>query len=382
MASATGTTADIHGKLVTFLANEMAREEHHASVKIELLYMPPGQFRREPIKSWHRSQQVDARFFTADAKEREVYLDQLAQEMLELAEYHADSFGMGKHPFKVISHHAMGGGRHTHNFVMLPSSDAGSADGELVGPGQSLEGTPAGLQLQLMRHLENQQRLNKDMMTSFVGTMREVMGTMREDNERLHALVRSRDDARVAELKELEAARSEEHNRQIEAATVTAEIERKGIASKRIFGLLPVIASKIIEGVDEKNGSSADEKAAKAGKKWKPSPLAIAIGELAASLTDEQQEILRANLSIEQQIMLARAIELGKKGGSVMLPMIVADLAEGLEREQLTKILAALDGDQQKMFVRVTQLAKAEADPAATTSKKSAGEGTAPPNGA
>lgn len=373
---------DLHGRLFKFLIEEMERDEHHQCVKLELFYQPAGEARRDSLKSWHRQNEADQPYFLPRGdKGAQIYIDRLAQEMIELAEYHADSYGMGRQRFKVVSHHAMGGGRHTHGFVILPTSDGSSAELDA----SELAPTTGGLQLQLMRHLENQQKLNKDMMTSFAGAMREAMTQLRTDNERLHTLIRERDAARLSELKEIEEARSKQHEQEIEAAIVTSEAERKAFANKKIFGLLPVAISRFIEGRDE---DKADSKDGKKAKKWKPSPLSIALGELAESLSEDQEEAIGAVLSIEQKIMLGEAIRVAKKGGSVILPQIVHDLFATLEREQLTKILAKLDGSQQQMIMRAVSLAKAEAEPDVSSKKASpsAGDGdtkaSAPPNGA
>jgi hypothetical protein len=372
-----GSTSDIHARLAAFIVDEMGRPEQHACIKLELIYMPPGEHRRDPLKTWHRGNEVDRPYFDVKAT---AYLDRLVAEMVELAEYHADSFGIGKHRFKVVSHHAMGGGRHTHNFTMLPSAE--SSEGELVGASE-LDPSTGGITLQLMRHLENQQRLNKDMMTSFAGAMREAMTQLRTDNDRLHALIVAKDSQRLAELTEVEAARSKAHDQQIEAQLVVSETERKTFATKKIFGLLPVAISRFIEGGEDKDGDGKKAKLGKDGKAkpWKPSALSVALGELAESLTDEQQEVIENTLDIEQKIMLSEAIRLSKKGGAVMLPQIVHDLAASMQKEQLAKILGHLSGDQQQMFVRALQLAKAEVEPATHATKPDAGNAS-PPNGA
>lgn len=348
--------SEIHAKLVKFLSEEMERTEHHQAVKVELLYFPPGEYRRDPLKSWHRASEADRPYF--DGKQP-VYLDRMAQEILETAEYHADSFGTGRHRFKVISHHALGGGRHTHAFVISPSADASAGD---VGDMSDLAPSREGLTLQLMRHLENQQRLNKDMMASFAGAMRDAMGQLRDDNERLHELLKSKDEERRSMIVEIEKARSQEHDQAIEAALVTGEIERKKFASKKIFGLLPVAISHFIDGKKEE-----EEGAGKAGKakKWKPSPLSIALGELHASLEEDQLEVIQGVLSVEQQIMLGEAVRVAKKGGNIVLPQLVSDLAESLTRDQLAKILGRLRPEQQQAFVRAMTLAQAESEPAA-----------------
>ncbi len=378
---------EIHTRLRTFVGNEMERDEHHACVKLELLYLPPGEYRREPIKSWHRQSEVDKPYFDAKGSGHVAYLDRLVTEMIELAEYHADGIGSGKQKFKVVSHHAMGGGRHVHNFVMVPSGEPSEAsDAELVP-------SDGGIKLQLMRHLENQQRLNKDMMQSFGAAMRDVVMQMREEREADRNLIRQMEKDRREGFAEIEAARSKAHDQQIEAQLVVSETENKTFATKKIFGLLPVAISRFLEGSDEdredresrksggKNGHGKDKDGKP--KPWKPSALSVALGELAESITDDQQDVIERALDIEQKIMLSEAIRLAKKGGAVMLPQIVHDLAAGMKQDQLAAILKAFSGDQQQKFVRALQLAKAEVEPATdTATKKSAGDTAPPPNGA
>lgn len=364
---------ETHERLLRFLSEEMEREQHHACIKIELLYIPPGEYRRESLKSWHRQSETDKPYFEKPKAGAAVYLDRMAAEIIEQAEYHADSYGAGRHKFKVISHHAMGGGRHTHNFVIVPTGDA--ADGDLIGGTNDLTPTQQGLTLQLMRHLENQQRVNRDMMTSFAGAMREAMSQLREDREADRTLVRQLEKDRRDGFAEIEAARSRAHEQEIEAQIVVSESERKTFATKRIMGLLPVVVSRVLDSHDEdREDKRAGKGKAKEQKPWKPSPLSVALGELAATFDEDLEQAIAAKLTVEQQIMLGEAMRLAKKGGGPMLSQIVQDLFAGMDKATLSEILALFSSEQQHMVMRAVALAKSEAEPAAEGKKKSSGD--------
>ena len=345
-------------KILAFLANALARTDHQMCVKLELIYCPASGFRAETIRAWQRSHDPEQYFGVpvADNEAGEVhshvFTEKFAGEIIELAEAHAESFGQGRHRFQIRSTQHLQS-RELCAFVVLPSFTG--TDGEALTVGgagtPALEPTQAGIVQQLMRHLENSNRQNKEMVQTLLQGVGAMGAQLREENSALREQLNSHIEERRLYIAQIEEAKSGEHARQIEAAVVTGKQERTDYAVKKIVNLFPVLLAKWASGGKKKIGA-----------RGKTSPLADLVGKFIDSLDEQQQDAIESVLDIEQKIALNSAIDIATDGGDpVLLPTIVDDFATTLRAPQIQAIMGALKKEQATMLVNVMQLAKASA---------------------
>jgi hypothetical protein len=348
-----------HTKALAFLSGALALEGHHSAVKIDLSYSPAGGYRTDPLRSWSRER--DPQYFEPgeDGATNQVYTEQLVTDIVEIAEGHADSFGTGRHRFVIRVHQHLGG-RQTHAFVLLPTYQG--EDQSVGGMGSvDLVPTSAGVVGQLMRHLENRDRASQQTLQSFLTAINHHAIQMREENAELRAQLAAKDKERLEWLTTIEAARSTEHDRQIQAQIVVSKEERKTLATKKIINLLPVVLSQWM--------GSGKGKSAKPGKDGKtadpkpPSPLAKLVGQLIESLSDDQRTQLGDLLSIEQQISFVEVVNVVENGDSILLPTMLNDLVSTLQPRQVASLMALLTAPQREMFVGAVKIASTKADP-------------------
>lgn len=356
---------DVHTKLLAFLAGAFAFIELKACIRIELQYAQEGGYRPEPLKVW--SPEVNLELFSDRGH---VHIERLVVELVEIAENHADSYGRGRHRFIVRAHQHMGG-RTTHAFHLLPSSDGDETAIATTGSGGLERPTHDGLVGQLMRHLETRDRSNEKNLAMMMGVVNHHAMQMREENTELRAEIAKQRNERVEWITAIEEAKSTEHTRQIEALQVTAKEERKTLATTKIVNLFPVLISKVL-------GSG---KASKGAANKPPSPLAQLVGKLADSLTDDQKDVIGSLLTMEQQIAFSEIVDVVHNGDSALLPAMLSDLMTSLQQPQIVKLMQTLDADQQKMFAQAVQLAQAQANQAIPP-KKTNGTTTATPTDA
>lgn len=345
-----------HAKAFAFLAGALALTEHQTAIRIDLSYAPAGGYRADPLRSWTREGTPEY-FAGEDGKPNQVFTERLTAEIFEIAEDHADTYGAGRHRFVVRIHQHMGG-RMTHAFAILPSFSGGeSADGPVT-----LEPTSTGLVGQLMRHLENRDRNAQQTLQSFLGAINHHAAQMREENADLRAQLAAKDKERMEWLNTIEAARSTEHARQIEAQIVVGKEERKSYATKKIVNLIPVAISHWMG-----SGKNKKPKLDKDGKPIAPpppGPLAQLVGKMIDSFTDAQREQLGAVLSMEQQILFMEVIDVVDNGDSILLGTMLNDLVSTLLPPQIASVMELLDAEQRKMFMQAAKLAAAQASQA------------------
>lgn len=355
---------EIHTKLLVFLASVLGRAQHDMVQKLELIYTPQSGYRAEPLKTWRRDDPSDRVFFELDegGGPNPVYSERLAGDMLELATGHADSFGEGRHRFMVRAHKHVGGYL-THAFAILPSFQ--SADQALVAGGGSgggsteLAPTQSGLVSQLMRHLENRDRNAREMMQSYINGMTHQAVQQREEIDSLRSQLAAQQKERMEWLDTIEQARSQDHQRQIEALTATSREERKSHAAKKIINLLPVALSHWMSSKTKKKNANGEVN----GTPVTRSPLAALVYKLFDSLTEEQRAGVAAALSMEQQILLVEISDVVESGGSVLLPTMLHDLASSLLQPQMSAIMTLMTSEQRVMFAQAVGLAQAQAAP-------------------
>ena len=355
-----GASTDIEQKLLSFLAGQFALQHHQLVVKIELLYAPASGFSPESLASWSAEDGQNAELFS---ERGHVWVERLCGKILELANSHADTYGQGRHRFQVRAYQHLGS-RQLHAFVILPTYDG--SDQALVQQ-QLAEPSQTNLVGQLMRHLENRDRGQREMFESFLRAMTHSVNTIKDENQALREALANRDMERMNMLLKIEEANSKEHERQIEAKTVIADADRKDYAVKKVFGLLPVAISQGLSHLAKKKDGGDD-------KPKEPTPLAKLAMRLMGSLKTSQREIIEDTLSIEQRILLSEAARVAADGGSLILPALLHELAASLQGKQVGVILNALEPEQREMFAAVLKLASAQTETAT-------GEQSQPPEG-
>lgn len=366
---------EITEKLTAFLAGQMARIDFHQVNKVQVAYTPTGGYRSEPLRSWSRSSPTEVSYFADEAGHPNmVMVAAMASEIMEIAENQADSMGgSNRYRFTVRCHHQVGG-YEAHTFVLKPAPpDLGEA--MTLGSGEGASKTPEGHDLvptgtgqigQLMRHVENLNRQNKEMMQVTMQAVASFGGQLRDENDRLRDENSKLIDERRKLIGEVEAARTEENNRDIASANAVASNDRRDFAMKRIMGLLPVAVMAMSRGKK------------KSAKPAKLSPLALHMAKLFDSLSDDQKDQIEAALGIEQKITLGsilEAIQEPSEESMALLFSLVEDLTGSLTPDQVRRIMSGLTADQGKMFVAAMHMAKAQetasaaATPIATVKK-------------
>lgn len=350
-------SSDVQQKLLTFLAGEFARPNHQSVVRIDLTFRPPGGYRPDPLGTWTPDDGKSAELF---GNRGHVFVERLVGEIIELAENHADSYGQGRHRFDVRATQHMGG-RQLHSFVVAPSFDG---DDQALAQAQLAEPSQANLVGQLMRHLENRDRQAQQERSSYLQAMAHYAQSLRDENISLREMLAKRDGERLESMKIVEEAKSEEHKRQIEAATVVADKDRKDFAVKKVFGLLPVAISQGLSHLAKKSKAAKNPDGTDAEEEVKePTALAKAALRLMQSLKASQRDLIEDILTIEQRIMLAEIARVAAEGGSLILPALVHELASTLHPSQTKAILGCLEAKQVEMFVALLSLAAAQTAP-------------------
>jgi hypothetical protein len=137
--------ADSREVLTELFERELARVEQFAPVKIEVIYMPPADYRRETLRTWRREDPKDAWAFGDAAP----YRTKLITTIIELAEQRAEHDGTGtKKLFRVVVHQA-GGERVPGTFTVLPMFDG--ADAALERDEHGDAASPTGTLAMVMR---------------------------------------------------------------------------------------------------------------------------------------------------------------------------------------------------------------------------------------
>jgi len=377
---------------------------YQSTEEIELLHAPP-RTRPDLLKSWSLRSHPDYFCDPTNTTGTSVNAERIAVEILKIAERCADSFGGGTHAFIVRSSHQLSD-RRVHRFALYPSTDAtgdqsltsynGGIDGDLNAP---LAPTERGVVGMLMRHIDNSEKRMQSRDQQFLAAIMHQANALREENNALRSAIEKRDQERREYIQAIDDARSREHEREIEALTVTSREERKTLTTKKIVGLFPVITSGLIRAVNK----HADAKAAKAGvgangtngtasaaangngaasgagangaangttngaapaaPPAARSAIAVTVSTLLESLTVEQRASLQAILSLEQQIALSEIFETvnDEAVNQTLLPTMLTDLKDTITNVQMQAIMQLLSGDQRQRFLEAVTLAGAGA---------------------
>lgn len=150
----------------------------------------------------------------------------------------------------------------------------------------------AGLQKQLMRHLEGKERIQSSMLGS-------VLHTLQKQNEQLSTMVTRMMESRVEELQAAEELISTKHQRDMELEDQKQTNVHKGQLLDNLLALLPAVANKAM------------------GRKIIPEttdPIQLQLMKLVEALTEKDVEgLLNAVPEPEKKIALIQTLQLVKE---------------------------------------------------------------------
>lgn len=334
------STSDVRTKIAEFLATAMTAQGEFMVEKVELVHTPGGN-RRESLRTWHRHNEADRALFDPGR----AFVDRLCGSVLDLAEHQLETLSTNRpQRFKVVIVQA-NKDRTVYPFAISPDYEGDDAEIERG----DLDPTQSGLVREVMAQNRELHQRMADMMESAVRGMTSSIRQLAEQNDRLQGLLDKRDTERSEWLLKIEEANERKHEREMEGALVVADTERKELITKKAMGLLPVIASRMLERDDD------------AGKPDKPSELASTIVEWGLALTDENKAWLMMNLSIEQQAMAHEIKRLAERGGGIMLANLFHDLVGTMKESQLKGLIGGLSDVGKEKFGKAHALAAAQA---------------------
>lgn len=267
--------AELHGKLLSFLAGEFARKEGRQCVRVDLLYAPGGGFREEDIRKWVRADQPEL-------FENFANVEQLVSQIIEIATGEADAKPAGKHRFvvKTLQHHNE---RATHSFALSPTY-TGSGDETALVPSNGAAGRND--QTVIASHAAALMRINAGM---FDGTIR-VLGAQTMN---LHEQVKTLTAENAVLRHDLEEARSNKMDREFQIAMAAEKNERTNAGFQKLLQIGTVVAAKI-------GGGGGEEGQGGGGSS---SQLGMLIGDFAKSLRQDQIGVLMNALDLAQKMM-------------------------------------------------------------------------------
>jgi len=266
--------AELHGKILAFLAGEFARKDGRQCVGVELLFSPGNGFKDEPIRKWIRADEPEL----FDVPGNLAHVEGFITRILEIVEGEADAKPPGKHRFVLRTEQHLGG-RATMSFAMAPSFRGGGDETALIPAG----GGGKGDQGVISNHASQLMRINAQM---FESTIR-VLGAQNHDIRAENAELRAEN---IALRREVEEARSTKMDREFQIAMAAEKNARTNAGFQKLLQLGSVVAAKI---------GGADEGPAGGGS----SPLAILISEFGNSLRSDQIGVLMNTLDMGQKIM-------------------------------------------------------------------------------
>lgn len=353
---------DLQARLLTFISGAFAREGYESCVRIVLYYTPGDIYKKDELETWRAENPQHAHLFDSTQRNH-IYVERLVTDIIDRATHHASTFfNVQRHVFTVHAHKAMNGYT-PHRFMLSPEFRGGSEElaiGNEGGGGVNLP-TQSGIIAMLMKHIESNNRgsLQKDQ--AIFGAMGHQLQQALAENTELRKQISDLLRERTEYMGMIESAKSEEHKRQIEAHVVTASEERKTAATKEIMRMAPVAISQWL---GSGKGKGKNGSAGTSGKP--PSPLAVVMGKLFGSLTNDQSVEIEEMLSIKERVMLGEIMAIVDNGDSELLPIIVHNLVTSLTTDggqRVGVLMAMMRPEQRTLFIEAITLAQAKAEP-------------------
>ena len=257
--------AELHSKILAFLAGEFARKEIRQCTGVDLLYAPSNGYRDEEIRKWVRADEPEL-------FENLVNVENLVTSIIEIAEGEADARLAGKHRF-VIRTHQHGGSRPTMSFALSPGYRGGDDEAALVpsgggSGGGGLKADVVAMQV-LAGHSGQFMRINAQMFDSALRPLAQQNTTM------LTEIITLREECSRLQ-RELDEARSNKMDREFQLAMAADKNARTNAGFQKLLQLGTVVAAKIGGG---DNGDAT-------------TPLMMLVGEFGRSLRPDQMSVL------------------------------------------------------------------------------------------
>lgn len=247
-----------------------SRKDSKPLEKFVLRCCPPGKKGRE-VDSF----EIHDSFSQDDVQSK-------AEEVLSRAQLDADGMG-GMQRFELCAHEKGERAACGRIAFRLRAEEDEWEDGNGAGDG---EGDMRSVVLQQMRHNEAFARI---FTTSMVSTMSAMTRRMESLDQTLERMMKQRMEA----FEQLEEARSQQHDRDMDLMITTGKEERNNKAFERIMLLVPAVINKLA-GQKVMNGQD---------------PLAMSLRALAESLQPEQLGLIAKALAPEQQIVLFQVLQ-------------------------------------------------------------------------
>jgi len=199
----------------------------------------------------------------------------------------ADGSGPGVHRYVVYSY-VKGEVKPVARFMMRVRGDS---DNDFDDESGDEAPTSKGLLQQLMRHNEALTRLTVQSAASLTGVMARQLESANRLNEKLV-------EERRNSFLQLEAAKSEEHERSMQLMLTDNTEKRKDAAFQKLMGLVPLVLNKIV------------------GAKVLPDksdPLMMILEPLITSMSAEQFQAIQSTLSPDQTLMFVELLQAFQK---------------------------------------------------------------------
>lgn len=280
---------DLPTKISTFLCEELGRKEIRMAVRIELVHSPAG-FRAETLKEWRREDEADAPYFAGTDRERAPFIEQLATDIITLAEERADVFRQSDNTFtlRTFQH---GGGRRGYAFRIMPGleSDGGGGSMQIAGDQNA---TAQGVLAQQMRNNEFLVRINKDSIAGTIGVLTTICDDLRRENKELR-------EERSRLVAEINARRSDEAAAELAVVRQAGQEQRKDMIVSKAVSLLPVVAARMLPGAGGVGSGDA---------------IKALVSELGGSIKPQQMAAIAGALTTEQRILFSEVMKLAANG--------------------------------------------------------------------
>lgn len=280
-------TNDVQGKVSAFLIEQLEQKEIRTCNSIELLHTPPGT-RPETIKEWRRDDAAHAPYFHPDDKERVAYLEQLAIDIVMLAEERADVYRGADNVFKLKTVQ-LGGGHRAYPFRIFPSAEIDGGGG-MAGMMGDMPASPTGVLHMQMRNNEFHMRMNKDMQAGTIGVLTTMLNDVRQENKELREECKKLRD-------EINLGRAAEAERELAVVRQAGQESRKDLIVSKAVGLLPVVASRLLPEAAGGGGGEA---------------VKALLAELGSSLQPNQVAMLGSMLTTEQRITFGELMKIAR----------------------------------------------------------------------
>lgn len=355
---------DVGGVLLDFLTERMAEQGTRRVMRVELRCVSDG-FKSEPLEDWSRETEPETFGKLA-------HVEAMVAQIVELCESHTDASGEPS-TFEIKTRGYDQSVKYR-KVRVLPTRRTND-DRSMLLPHETPTGTgmlamTMRFMTQMMAGVEQNNRNTAALQQGAMGSVLQVLKETREENASLRA-------ERNANLRELEAARSEENERDMRFQAQEEADKRKMIMTKKFTMVMPVlvqaIAGRLTKGKakpgDATSATASDADASQstatngaAPSLTKPvakSPLELALVDFFATLADEQIAAIKGMLDVEQQLLLGSAIDAAETGGSPLLATMVDDFVKSISPERLITLLDYLQPAQRGKLLAISQLAKA-----------------------